>query len=725
MPNVSSVLRPLSLALSASALLFTGCANMATTATTAGSSALAGAAIMGGHIHGGQQPVSNADVRLYSIGTTGYGSAPTLLADTSTDPNGNFSFSQVSTAVTGISSTYACPSAGAQLYVTAKGGNTQGSGNGSNTASYFILAIGQCSTAATKVVDMDEVTTVATMAALQQYFSPANANTDNLNHLGAPNSTQGALGYSNAVGNIANLANLATGNVNAPFTVSATPAGSTSAVAVTITPEVQKINTLADIIGACTNTVSSTSPECNILFANAVPPNSSQTSQPALSFGTATDVVQALYYMLTNPTSGSATNLNNLYNLQGPGGPFQPSETFTPTDWTVGLKYSGSATTTCAGGTTGTNPFLTYPYHIAIDASGNMWSVSNISGGNLIELGANGVPLTCTLGSTIGASTGMAIDTAGNIWASSQTATNIYKYNPTAASATTVAITGEAVGSQYVAIDKNNDVFISQASTGTSIFEVVAGGPVVTTASSSVGASPFFLGVDTAGNVFSTDSSTTNNFYALNPPTTGTAYTTTNIGTASSVSNSYGAQAGLSGKIAVVNGNNSASTASNTLTLFSPSTGAAGGFTPSFTSTQASGGLVGPREIAIDGAGNIWSASSTKPYGDYASSSASAVAKYAVVEFSATGVALSPTGAVTIATSGAPSSNGGFQKDAAVLPLAPRSVAVDPSGNVWFGSNSSAATGVLVLVGAAVPVVTPIASALAVTGTAANGVSKP
>ncbi|MEO6923309.1 MAG: hypothetical protein ABI142_05740, partial [Bryocella sp.] len=59
-----------------------------------------------------------------------------------------------------------------------------------------------------------------------------------------------------------------------------------------------------------------------------------------------------------------------------------------------------------------------------------------------------------------------------------------------------------------------------------------------------------------------------------------------------------------------------------------------------------------------------------------------------------------------------PTTTGGFQKDASILPYYGRSVAITASGNVWIGSNSSAGRGITEIVGAAVPVVTPLSGAL-------------
>jgi hypothetical protein len=68
-----------------------------------------------GSVHGGQQPVSSAAIQLYTVGTTGDGSAATPLLTTAvlTDGGGNFT----------ITGDYTCPSAASLIYMVASGGN--------------------------------------------------------------------------------------------------------------------------------------------------------------------------------------------------------------------------------------------------------------------------------------------------------------------------------------------------------------------------------------------------------------------------------------------------------------------------------------------------------------------------------------------------------------------------------------------------------------------------
>jgi hypothetical protein len=118
--------------LSAISAFFTGC----TPGTNLTSTANSGTATIqiAGHVHGGQQPVSGATIKLYTVGTSGDGSASTSLLSQSvtTDANGNFN----------ITNLYSCTNA-TLVYLVATGGNP---GLGSNNANIAMMAaLGPCS----------------------------------------------------------------------------------------------------------------------------------------------------------------------------------------------------------------------------------------------------------------------------------------------------------------------------------------------------------------------------------------------------------------------------------------------------------------------------------------------------------------------------------------------------------------------------------------------------
>jgi hypothetical protein len=681
------------------------------------------AAGIGGVLHGGNQPISGALIQLYAAGTTGYGSAATLYATTtsSNDGTGSFFFNKSATntgPASPSSPSWGCPATGdPQIYITAAGGNTQGSGTSTNSAAAFVVALGKCSgITGSTFVNLNEVTTVATMAALQQYFNPGTE------QLGSPASTQALQGFANGVATIGNLAQVSQGIALGSTTVSATPAGASSAVTVTLTSEIKKLNTIADVLAACVNSTTSSGSACASLFAAATPPSAAVTSQPAQTFSAATDTLQAAYYMLSNPTSGNSANMNTLFNLQVAAAPFQPVLTTEPTDWTLGIRYS--STSPCTAGT-----FLGGPFDLVADATGNIWISGNSTNGNLMEINSVGTPMVCTLGTSVASSKSLTIDAAGSVWIGSNTASNMYRYDPNAQTSTT----WPTLNIPYaVAADGNGNVFYTSAA-GSEIDEFIAAATSTTPTTASkigkVGSGSFFLTPDTAGNIWVVQSAASASLYEVYPSTKTTAgnylagYQTSIVASTTAnanVTNLYGIAAGLGGTIEVINSANSSSTVGNTFGIVTPN--ATAGSTASVSDTaQGAGGIATGRGAAVDGAGNVWTVSSAAATGNYVTG-ATTSGYFMANEFSASGTALSPTG-----TSTATASNGGFQKDATIFASAPRGVAIDPTGNVWIGSNSSdgSGNGVVEIVGVAVPVVTPIAAALAAGSSNGNAVSKP
>jgi hypothetical protein len=442
----------------AGVLLLSGCAGMSPTVIT---QAVPASGAIAGHIHGGNQPVSGATVKLYAAGSSGYGSAGTLLATATSqsDGYGSFSFSQVGSGGSGPSgSSYTCPSANSLLYIVATGGNT---GGGNNTSAAFLAAVGACGSSANAFIDMNEITTVASVFALAQYINPGSG--VGAESIGTSNTTQGATGLKNAFANVANLATIATGTIPTPPQYLGT--GSAAGITVTATAEASKITTIADILAACVNTTSGSS-TCSDLFNSALPPTSaSTTSQPSATFAAAQDTVQAAYYLAVNPglngTPGNCSTLaptamGCLFNLVGATPPFQTPLAAAPSDWTVGVTYT--ATGTCGTG----GSFLSGPYHSALDAAGDVWFVNGVtSNANLSEISPIGQPLFC--GGNLPSGRGVTIDANGNVWASfNGTATNGVMEVPSG-TGTPVYWQFTAGGKPYpVTADAFGNVFVSQ-----------------------------------------------------------------------------------------------------------------------------------------------------------------------------------------------------------------------------------------------------------------------
>jgi hypothetical protein len=319
---------------SVSLLVLTGCG-----AATSYSNPTASAK-MGGKIFGGQQPVSGATVDVWAAGVTGYGSAATRLARTISGPDGTFSFPE---------SAYTCK-AGEQVYITASGGNAAPGYVNPNIM--LATGLGDCTAAHSEVVEINEVTTVATAFALAQFFTPTLGLASN-DDFGTAAAGLGAFTLSNE-STIPTLIDLPTGTVKP------------NAAGVTI--EAAKIYSIANILAACVNDAADFS-NCGTLFADTT-----------VNGGTTpTDTLQAAVQMARYPSM----NVAGLYALAGSKPPFPAQLATAPKDWTIGVSYTSSnfalsiAGSSPSGGSTSTSASSAT---IDIDSFGNVWFPTNLPG---------------------------------------------------------------------------------------------------------------------------------------------------------------------------------------------------------------------------------------------------------------------------------------------------------------------------------------------------------
>jgi O-glycosyl hydrolase len=258
---------------------------------------------MRGKVWGGQQPVSLASVQLYAVGTTGDGSAaaPIAGASTTTASDGTFTFGS-----------YTCPTPTTLVYLLSSGGNPGLPGNVNNSSIVLVAALGQCQQLSSSTyILVNEVTTVAAMAALWPYYS----------------SPTGIGSGTSDAGNLANAFVLA-GEFASTSTGSA-PGVPASGYSVPVV----LIDTLADILAACVNTsggVANDGSPCGYLFAYSTP---SGGSAPA-------GITTSLADIFNNPT----INLSNLLGLASASSPFQPILSAPPSSWTVVLQTTPTIT---------------------------------------------------------------------------------------------------------------------------------------------------------------------------------------------------------------------------------------------------------------------------------------------------------------------------------------------------------------------------------------------
>jgi hypothetical protein len=417
-----------------------------------------------------------------------------------------------------------------------------------------------------------------------------------------------------------------------------------------------ELNTLADLLSLCVNT-SGPAGECTTLFTDATP---SGMSAP-------TNTIDAMLDIALNP----GHNVSTLYNLVTGVVPFQPTLAAAPNDWTTAINYTG-------GG-------LNRPQSIAVDGSGNVW-VANTGADSISEFSSSGKAISGAAGFTGGglnganAPWGIAIDTAGNVWVTDPMADPV---NPNLGAVSKFSSSGTAISGANGYTDNRMDQPFGLAVSGTGIVWAAnansasafqstgvpqAGSPYPRNAT---GHNYYNIAIDSSGNVWMTDNEPTTN----TPP--GDVEELTSTGT---IVNSYtvGGQSGSWG-VAIDSAAHVwiSNNANNSVTELNSNGTAVANYT--------GGGLNTPQGLAVDGLGNVWVAN-TGPTAKPGNS---------VTELNNSGAAFSPS---TGFIGGAMSS--------------PFSLAMDGSGNVWVSNNNLGSNSVTEIVGAAAPVVTPLALAV-------------
>jgi hypothetical protein len=371
-----------------------------------------------GKVFGGQNPISGSTVTVWQVGSLGYGSSDALaLATTTSAADGTFDIPP---------GTYTCPTDTTQVYITAAGG--EATPGYSNSAILLATGLGNCASAQTQTVEINEVTTVVTAYALESFYTYSIGSSGNT--FGSPAGNMSALALSNAH-TIPTLINLPDGTVN-PDTA-------------TVKIEAAKIYSLANALAACVNSTS-TSTACTDLFNDAIDPN----------YGKPTDTLQAVEVINFYPYQ----NVAAIYDLGVPQAPFVGLSS-APNDWTIGVSYTTSALGLGIAGTATSGTSST----IDIDTSGRVWVPSNAPG----ETGVGYFdPSTNTFTGPINA-TGItltqpqyvAIDESGYVWVTDALSANIEVVDSSGMAA---PIGGTLPGAKYlgpVSIDDSGDAFLS------------------------------------------------------------------------------------------------------------------------------------------------------------------------------------------------------------------------------------------------------------------------
>jgi hypothetical protein len=250
-----------------------------------------------GLVHGGEQPISGATIQLYAVGTTADASAATPLLSPAPTSAADGTFD--------ITGTYTCPSPSSLIYMVATGGNPGLAPGTNNSAISLMAALGPCSTLSSSTfIIVNELTTVAGVYALAPFMASPSA-------IG---SAPGDLPSLSAQFTLASqLANYSTGTAPGANL----PPGTTVPVAL--------INTLANVLSSCINSVGGTAGDntpCGNLFTLTNP----GTAPPS-------NTIAATLNVANNPS----LNTQSLFNLAPPSAPFQPQLSSAPVDFSIGL----------------------------------------------------------------------------------------------------------------------------------------------------------------------------------------------------------------------------------------------------------------------------------------------------------------------------------------------------------------------------------------------------
>ena len=422
----------------AAALALTGC-GMTAGSTIAPVVPVAVPGGVQGIFMGGQQPVGNINIQLYAMNVSTYGGASTALltpGSTKTTPSGNFTLPN-----------FSCPSGSSQLYLVGTGGQPITGVTNNNLA--LMTALGSCQNflSSGNFVNVNELTTVASVYALSGFMTGiANIGT----------SASNLVGLANAANTVNKLVNTTNGQPAVPGGASPTN------LPVNATIPTSLLNTLGDIMEQCVNSSGGSASDTTDGLTNGTGCGKLFYLTPNTAGTPPTDTITAILNLAQHPT----VNVAKLNDLRSASPAFSPSLSVNspPAAWTIGISYTAGLST---------------PSAVAVDTAGAVW-VASKGNSSVVKLDPTGA-VTATISSTLSAPAGIAIDKSGNSWVTNSTANTVSKVNPSASSAT--AYSGSMNSPAGIAIDSNNQVWITNSGNNT----VTA----LTNAGAAVSGSPF------------------------------------------------------------------------------------------------------------------------------------------------------------------------------------------------------------------------------------------
>ena len=296
-------------------------------------------------------------------------------------------------------------------------------------------------TSSISYVYMNEVATAAMAYAMSGFA------TDSI-HMGA--SIPNKVGLQNAALNAANLYNIQGVTLELPGNSAAGEGliANQATVSGNGTVPQAELDTLGNILASCvdsTNTASSSSATCTMLFANATSSGTTSGVKPI-------DTASAAINIAHNP---GTPNVVALFALASGVVPFAPQLTATPNDFTVAITYNN----------------ITAPGSIAIDAIGDAYVPTNSSSGYVTELSPAGAVLATSATGGSGFDS-IAVAPNGNVYVAASGSNALYEYTSSLGAVTSSPITSPPMAAPTaVAVDSSNNVYVTDGGNSASTIQ--------------------------------------------------------------------------------------------------------------------------------------------------------------------------------------------------------------------------------------------------------------
>ncbi len=431
-----------------------------------------------------------------------------------------------------------------------------------------------------------------------------------------------------------NQSGLAQAFVNAKLLAdSATGVSPAPALPSNLTAESAKLYSLANVLASCVH--SSGGSPCTTLFADVT---AGAESTPA-------NTIDAALRIVKNP----GRNVSTIYQL---GSGSYAGLSAAPADWTMTLVATG-------GG-------MSNPASVAIDGSGQVW-VTNYSG-VVSAFSAQGAPVFASGVRSNGTSEnyGITVDPSGNVWVTDGGINRVSKFSNSGTLLSTSGFSGGGISYPIaIASDASGNIWVVNNGNG-SVAKLANDGTALSPSTGYVGGGSFLFPVSVAIAADGTPWVASQNGMATHLTASGGV---TQTSSCCAIPTGIGVDAG--GDVWV------ADHYANAVVHVAGATGAV------VSSAVNTGGLKGPNNLAIDGAGNVWAVNGTN----------GTLSEIAGTSSTGAGTALSPA-------------TGYGQGVAMQLPYG---VAIDASGSVWVTSYSDSR--LVKFLGLATPIKTPLVSA--------------